>query len=136
MARLVPEEGRSICTISMVLALLCAVGCATASGKEQARTFALGSPVVEPTPRQKEPAAKPRSASFCDLNPEACPEGARPDVSKFSSKAECKASCWTSYEHNKAHCEELRHDDAAYRRCMIAAGLLLAGCLSACEAVP
>jgi hypothetical protein len=88
------------------------------------------------TPRQTRAAAEPRDLDFCDLNPEGCPQGAKPDVSGFSSQDECKAACWASYEHNKAHCEELRHDDAAYRRCVIAAGLLLGGCLSACAALP
>jgi hypothetical protein len=68
--------------------------------------------------------------TFCTLNPEGCAgveEPAAPDGET------CKAVCWERYEHNKQHCEELRHEPAAYRRCVIAAGLLLSGCLALCK---
>jgi hypothetical protein len=120
----------------LVLVLLCEVGCATSSGGMRADALALGASVVSSNSPQIRPAVETGGMDFCDLNPEGCPQGAKPDVSRFSSQHECKAACWASYEHNRAYCEDLRHDDAAYRRCMIAAGLLLGGCLSACAALP
>jgi hypothetical protein len=70
--------------------------------------------------------------TFCAFNPEGC-VGAEAPASQDAE--ECKAACWANYDHNKQYCEELRGDPAAYRRCMVAAGLLLSGCLATCEAL-
>lgn len=70
--------------------------------------------------------------TFCSLNPEGCAGTSAPAA---QDKATCKAICWENYDHNKEYCEELRHDPAAFRRCVISAGLLLSGCLATCEAL-
>jgi hypothetical protein len=70
--------------------------------------------------------------TFCALNPEGCVGSAAPAA---QDKEACKVACWAHYDDNKQYCEELRGDPVAYRRCIVAAGLLLSGCLATCEAL-
>lgn len=114
---------RTLCSATMLL-----VACSTTPAPTESHA-------TERTPARElgEALADERGPyTFCNLNPEGCAGTNEPAA---QDKETCKAICWERYDHNKQFCEELRHEPAAYRRCVISAGLLLSGCLATCEAL-